>query len=117
MQRSGEFAAGPPGWTYGADASTLIGGPMLISVKARLIALSLAASAVTFTAVPAEAVTDYANCDAMHRVYKYGVAKSKAAADKQYRTGHYRPAVRPLVYRANSESDADHDGTACEVTR
>jgi hypothetical protein len=32
-------------------------------------------------------------------------------------TGHYRPAVRAAVYPANDESDADNDGTACEVTR
>jgi hypothetical protein len=90
---------------------------MMRYVNFGMIAVALTASVVTFAAVRAEAVTDYANCDAMHRVYKNGVAKSKAAADKQYRTGHYRPAVRPLVYRAKSESDADHDGTACEVTR
>ena len=37
------------------------------------------------------------------------------AANRQVRTGHFRPAVRPAVYRVNSESDADHDGTACEA--
>jgi hypothetical protein len=87
------------------------------SAKTCLIAVALAASALTFTAGPAEAVTDYANCDALHRDFKHGVARSKAAANRQYRTGHYRPAVRPAVYRANDESDADNDGTACEVTR
>jgi hypothetical protein len=43
--------------------------------------------------------------------------KSKAAAAQQVRTGHYKPVVRPKIYRQNSESDADRDGTACEVTR
>ena len=57
------------------------------------------------------------SCDEMHRVFKNGVAKSKAAADRQWHSGHYRPAVKPSVYRANDESDADNDGTACEVTR
>lgn len=90
---------------------------MFRSAKTGLIAVALTASALTFTAGPAEAVTDYANCDALHRDFKYGVAVSKAAANRQYRTGHYRPAVRPAVYRANDESDADNDGTACEVTR
>lgn len=32
------------------------------------------------------------------------------------RTSHCRPAVKPKVYRANDESDADNDGTACEVS-
>jgi hypothetical protein len=65
----------------------------------------------------AEAVTDFANCDHLHRTFKYGVARSDRAANYQQRTGHYRPAVRPKVYRVNDESDADNDGTACEVTR
>ena len=53
----------------------------------------------------------------MHRTYAHGVARSDAAADRQQRTGHLRPAVRPAVYRVNNESDADNDGTACEVSR
>ena len=65
----------------------------------------------------ADAATTFANCTALHRVYKYGVAKSKTAANKQYKTGHYRPKVAPAVYSANAKSDADKDGTACEVTR
>jgi len=31
------------------------------------------------------------------------------------RAGYGRPAVKPAVYRANNESDADNDGTACEA--
>lgn len=90
---------------------------MFRSAKTGLIAVALTASALTFTAAPAMAVTDYANCDAMHRTFKHGVARSDAAANRQARTGHYRPAVRPKVYRVNNESDADKDGTACEVSR
>lgn len=89
---------------------------MLRATKTGMIALALTASAFTFTAGPADAVTDYANCDAMHRTFKYGVARSKLAAARQVASGHYRPAVRPKVYRANNESDADKDGTACEVS-
>jgi Ni/Co efflux regulator RcnB len=83
----------------------------------RLVATAAIAAPITLAATPAEAATDFANCDAMHRVFKYGVAKSKKAANRQYRTDHYRPAVRPLSYKVNNESDADNDGTACEVTR
>lgn len=89
---------------------------MLRSIKAGAVAVALTASTLTLTATSAEAV-DYANCDAMHRHFKYGVAKSKRAAARQVRTDHYKPAVRPAIYRQNSESDADHDGTACEVSR
>jgi hypothetical protein len=90
---------------------------MFRTAKTGAIAVALAAGALTFAAGPADAVTDYASCTAMHRDFKYGVAKSKAAANKQYNTGHYRPRVAPAVYSANDESDADKDGTACEVTR
>ena len=86
---------------------------------ARIAAISVALTAGGFTVVasPAEAVTDFANCDALHRVFRYGVARSAAAANQQVRSGHYRPAVNAASYRANDESDADNDGTACEVTR
>lgn len=88
-------------------------------IRTTTIGLAAAALTVSTLAVagPAEAVRDFSSCDAMHRVYENGVARSKAAAARQVRTGHYRPAVKPRVYRANSESDADNDGTACEVTR
>ena len=53
----------------------------------------------------------------MHKDFKYGVARSKAAADAQSNKGMYRPAVAPKVYAVNDESDADNDGTACEVPK
>ncbi|HYJ70662.1 MAG TPA: hypothetical protein VEX15_23655 [Nocardioidaceae bacterium] len=74
-------------------------------------------SALTFVAAPAEAVTDFRNCDHMHRTFEHGAARFDRAADRQVATGHLRPAVRPRVYRVNDESDADNDGTACEVSR
>ena len=89
---------------------------MLRTAKASLIAVTLTASALTLTAVPAQAATDFASCAAMHRTFKSGVAKSLVAAHRQERSGHKRPAVQPAVYRANIESDADKDGTACEVS-
>jgi hypothetical protein len=67
---------------------------------------------------PAAAATKYANCTALHRhFYRYGVARSAAAAQRQVNTGHYKPRVSRRVYRANTHLDADKDGTACEVTR
>ncbi|HEX6148734.1 excalibur calcium-binding domain-containing protein [Nocardioides sp.] len=88
---------------------------MLRAAKTGLIAVVMTVSMLAF-AGPAEAVTDYRNCDHMHKTYKNGVAKSKKAANRQVNSGHKRPAVRPKVYRANIESDADKDGTACEVS-
>lgn len=97
---------------------------MFRTTKSVLVAVSLSASALA-VAVPAHAAPsevsatsakDYRNCDAMHRDFKNGVARSKKAARKQVKSDHKKPAVRPKVYRANTESDADKDGTACEVS-
>jgi hypothetical protein len=87
---------------------------MLRTIKTSLIAVAMTASMLAF-AGPAEAVTDFRSCDQLHRTFKHGVARSHAAAHRQERTGHKRPAVRPAVYRVNNESDRDRDGTACEV--
>ena len=64
---------------------------------------------------PAVAATDFANCDAMHKVYKHGVARSQKAANKQVKQGYGKPKVSKPLYKANAESDADVDGTACEA--
>lgn len=80
-----------------------------------LVASSVAVLAPLSLATPADAATHFANCTAMHRVYKHGVAKSSAAASYQVRMGYGRPAVKPAVYSANSSSDRDKDGTACEA--
>jgi hypothetical protein len=67
---------------------------------------------------PAAAATKYQNCTALHRLfYRYGVARSAAAAQRQVNSGHYKPRVSRSVYGANSNLDADKDGTACEVSR
>ena len=85
--------------------------------KVALATIALTASSLVM-AGPAEAAKKYANCDALKRDYRYGVAVSKKAAQRQVRDGNYKPAVKPKVYRVNkSGRDADKDGTACEVTR
>jgi len=81
-----------------------------------VLAVSSAALVAPITvAGPADAATHFANCTAMHHVYKHGVARSAAAANHQVRMGYGRPAVKPAVYAANSSSDRDKDGTACEA--
>ena len=73
---------------------------------------------VTMIGVPtAEAVTSYRNCDALHRRWEYGVAKSQRAARRQVRTDHDRPTVSRAGYQPTTDLDADKDGTACEVSR
>ncbi len=93
-------------------------------MKKRIVSVFITALlAATLLGSTAEAVTSagsvrsYANCDALHKRWQYGVAKSRKAARKQVRTGHYKPHVSRAGYRANSDLDADNDGTACEVSR
>ena len=76
---------------------------------------TLAVSGLVLVPGQAHAATTFANCTAMHKAYKYGVAKSSAAASYQVRHGHHRPTVSSKLYYANAKSDRDHDGTACEA--
>ncbi len=81
-----------------------------------LVAATAVVAPIAVTAAPADAAArSFANCTAMHKVYKHGVAKSSTAAARQVRAGYGRPAVKPRVYRANLKSDRDKDGTACEA--
>jgi hypothetical protein len=67
---------------------------MLRTAKTSLIVVAMTASTLAF-AGPAEAVTDFRSCTQLHRAFKNGVALSHAAAHRQERSGHRRPAVRP----------------------
>jgi hypothetical protein len=86
-----------------------------VVVTALLAATLLGPTAEAVRSV--ESARSYANCDALHKRWQYGVAKSRKAARRQVRTGHYKPHVSTAGYRANSDLDADKDGTACEVLR
>jgi hypothetical protein len=93
-------------------------------MKKRIVS-ALVAGILAFTmvgtssagAVRSATATSYPNCDRLHKKWAYGVAKSRKAARKQVRTGHFKPHVSRSGYRANSSLDADNDGTACEVQR
>jgi hypothetical protein len=94
-------------------------------VKKRFVSV-LVAGLFAFTTVGASpvgavqssaAAKSYPNCDALHKRWVYGVAKSRKAARRQVRTDHYKPHVSRAGYRANSDLDADNDGTACEVLK
>jgi len=94
-------------------------------VKKRFVSVLIAGLlAFTTVGVPSAgavqssaAAKSYANCDALHKQWQYGVAKSRKAARRQVRTGHYKPHVSRRGYLANRNLDADDDGTACEVSR
>ena len=86
-------------------------------------AAGAAAAAIALTVAgvtPAHAAQlKYANCTALHKDFKHGVAKSYTAAKKQVRQGYGMPAYGKHarnVYWANYKSlDRDRDGTACEA--
>jgi hypothetical protein len=57
--------------------------------------------------------TKYQNCDAVHKVYKGGIAKPG-----YHQTGmvtKYAPKVDQALYDANKGLDRDKDGVACEA--
>ena len=60
-------------------------------------------------------VKEYANCDAMHKDYPHGVGRSGAEDEV---TGDTEPVttffVSTALYKANTKSDRDKDGVACE---
>ena len=67
---------------------------------------------------PAAAATrypTYKNCTEMHKRYKGGVARV-GARDKRASGGRakYKPYVNTGLYNANTKSDRDKDGIACE---
>ena len=95
---------------------------MFLRFRTGIAAAAVLATPVVALAVmaPADAAgTYYSNCDAVHRDYTYGVAKSDRAAAKQVRDGYGRPSTTrraKAVYAENHSSlDRDNDGTACEA--
>jgi hypothetical protein len=82
---------------------------------------ALAASALLVGAAalasPAEAkpAKHFQNCDAMHRVYPHGVGKPGA---KDHTSGTPVTTFKRSIplYNANTASDRDKDGIACEAS-
>ena len=58
-------------------------------------------------------VKKYANCKALNKDYKGGVARSASVKNKGGKT-HYKPFVSKALYDANKSKDRDHDLIACE---
>ena len=93
-------------------------------MKKRIVATAAVTALVApvtlaLASAPAEANVVYKNCTALHKDFKHGVAKSRAAAKKQIKHGYKMPAYGKharAVYWANYRSmDRDKDGTACEA--
>ena len=93
-----------------------------IVVAGLVLAPAMAANAAPL-AVDAVAATHYANCTAIHRIYSGGIARAGVTTNTVHSGGRvYHRALRGHVkfstalYEANSGSDRDHDGIACELS-
>jgi hypothetical protein len=62
---------------------------------------------------PTAAAKTYKNCTELQKVYKHGVGK-KGAKDKTSGKPVTTFTVNTAVYKANTKSDRDKDGIACE---
>ena len=85
-----------------------------------IAALLAATTAVVGLATPADAAArKFSDCNAMHKLYVNGVAKSAYTAT--HPTPSWirikAPAVGLDVHTANEKLDRDGDGIACEVSR
>lgn len=83
-----------------------------------LCATALTITPVMAVAAPADAAAKYSSCAKLTKVFPNGVAKSKAAANKQVRQGNSRPAhgkrAKKVYWKNYKSLDRDKDGTACE---
>lgn len=71
----------------------------------------LLSQATAASAAPARA---FANCTEMHKVYKGGVAKPGARDVRASGRARFAPLVSLALDNANTKSDRDRDGVACE---
>ncbi|MCO7237915.1 excalibur calcium-binding domain-containing protein [Aeromicrobium sp. CnD17-E] len=81
--------------------------------SAVVLTMAVAFGTVGVTAVPAEAAKTYKNCTALHKDYKHGVGLP-GAKDKTSGTPVTNFTKNKAVYNANTKSDRDKDGIACE---
>ncbi|GAB86762.1 excalibur calcium-binding domain-containing protein [Gordonia rubripertincta] len=77
------------------------------------VAAASMAFAPLMVAAPASAATDYANCAALNADYPHGVGEP-GAVDSTSGTPVTNFTVDQDLYDANTKSDRDKDGIACE---
>ena len=102
---------------HGLMKVTGAAGDCGVGVMRRVIAalVALACVGAVASAPTADAAAKkYRNCTSMHKRYPLGVAKSRAAANRNVWVMG-RPKVSASLYKANTRLDRDHDGVACEA--
>ena len=83
-----------------------------MNLRRSLIA-AMTATLVLGAAAPSYGATKYKNCTALNKVYPHGVGRT-GSRDRASGTPVTNFKVNSSVYAANSGSDRDKDGVACE---
>ena len=81
-------------------------------VKKFIFAVIIFHLIASFTSASYAAVKKFKNCTELNKVYPGGVAKP-GAVNKGGATKN-EPTIDAALYKANSKSDRDKDGIACE---
>ena len=96
------------------SVALLLGGAVVAPAQAQPVH----GHAVVTKATPKK----FKNCDAMHKVFKGGIAKEKSAKNMKTVSGNkvkanskYKPKVSAKWYRLNKGLDRDKDRIACEL--
>ncbi|CAL4859900.1 excalibur calcium-binding domain-containing protein [Microbacterium sp. MM2322] len=96
-------------------AGALAVAPAAAASAAPTHSASVSSSRVVPAAKPA--IKTFANCTAMHKTYKGGVAKSGVKYNKvrgKNKAFKVKPTISTALYNANKKMDRDKDGIACE---
>ena len=86
----------------------------MIVVKKLLVGLSIAIFVVCSDPGSMVLAQTFKNCSEVNRTYRWGVAKSIAAAKIQKNYPINNPLVSEAIYKSIAKMDRDKDGTACE---
>jgi hypothetical protein len=86
----------------------------LIVFKKLLVGLSIAIFVVCSDPGSMVLAQTFKNCSEVNRTYRWGVAKSIAAAKMQKNYPINNPLVSEAIYKSIAKMDRDKDGTACE---
>lgn len=91
----------------------------LLAVALGAVVLVAPANAAPTSSAPAAAETrTFLTCSSMHRTYPNGIAVTTTAANRAFRNGYQRPAVRPVAYADSPRTlDRNRNGVMCAVKR
>ncbi len=98
-------------------AGALVGSPAAASAVMVSTTSVVAGTAVHLVPAKKPTVKTFANCTALNKVHKGGVAKAGVKYNKvsgKNKPFKVKPTFSTALYKANSKMDRDKDGIACE---